>query len=139
MQNLLLNFLNIFTSLMGKEITDPDLLADHPWLETVVNPILGILDALLVPLLIVVGTAGSIYAVVLGVNYARAETSDKREEAKKRMINAVIGIVVMVFLLVVLQLFVANADTIVEWIGGVGEASSTTTTTSVIKHFLNIR
>lgn len=125
MQTLLFSISNFFIGalskigLLGKEITG-DILDKYPWLGDVVNPILGILDSLLVPILIIVGTAGSIYAIILGVNYSRAETSDKREEAKKRMINAIVGLVVMVFLLVILQLFVSNADSIVAWITGFG-------------------
>ena len=57
-------------------------------------------------------SAGTIYAVVLGVNFARAETSDKREEAKKRLINAIIGIVIIFVLLLLLQILVANMDSI---------------------------
>ncbi len=82
------------------------------WWTNVVKPILDLLDSLLVPILIILGTAGSIYVIILGVQYSKAETSDKREEAKKRMINAVIGIVVMLVLLILLYLFTSNADEI---------------------------
>lgn len=129
MQSLLFSMANTFMSwvghvgLLGTE-TDSnfgeDIVTEYPWLESIVDPILDILKGLLVPLLIIVGTAGSIYAVILGVNFARAETADKREEAKKRMINAIIGLVVMIFLLVILQLFVSNAESIVSWITGFG-------------------
>ena len=84
----------------------------------VFKPVIDILDSMLLPILILLGTAGSIYAIVLGVNYSKAESADKREEAKKRMINAIIGIVVTLLLLILLKLFTANADTIAEWIQG---------------------
>lgn len=118
--NAIVSFTNL--SFLGI-IWDPALTAEHPWIETVLDPILELLNNLLLPILIVVGTAGSIYAIVLGVNFARAETSDKREEAKKRMVNAIVGIVAMVFLLILLQLFVANADDIVGTITGFGTSS----------------
>lgn len=76
--------------------------------------ILDVLETVLWPVLILVGTAGMIYAVVLGVKLARAETSDEREEAKKRIINAVIALVVIVALILLLQLFIANAP---NWLG----------------------
>ena len=70
----------------------------------VMKPVVDILDGMLVPILILVGTAGSIYAIVLGVNFSKAESADKREEAKKRMINAIIGLVVTIVLLILFKL-----------------------------------
>lgn len=92
-------------------ITDPD-----SFYEKVFAPVVEILDAMLVPILILVGTAGSIYAIILGVNFSKAESADKREEAKKRMINAIIGLVVTILLLILLKLFTANAEAIATWI-----------------------
>ncbi len=89
--------------------------------DKVFAPIIKILDAMLWPILILVGTAGSIYAIVLGVNFSKAESADKREEAKKRMINAIIGLVVTMILLILLKLFTANAKTIADWINGYGK------------------
>ena len=78
------------------------------------NPILSTMEAILVPIMILVATAGMIYAVVLGVNLARADSTDKREEAKKRLINAIVGLVVIVALILVLQLIVRYLPV---WIG----------------------
>lgn len=89
--------------------------------DKVFAPIIKILDAMLWPVLILVGTAGSIYAIVLGVNFSKAESADKREEAKKRMINAIIGLVITIILLILLKLFTANAQTIANWINGYGK------------------
>lgn len=80
------------------------------------NPVLEVLGAALIPILILVGTAGMIYAVVLGVKLARAETTDQRDEAKKRLINAIIALVVMIALILLLQIFVSNIGT---WLGDV--------------------
>ena len=80
------------------------------------NPILEVLGAALVPILILVATAGMIYSVVLGVKLARAETTDQRDEAKKRLINAVIALVVIIALILLLHLFVSNIGT---WLGDV--------------------
>ena len=80
------------------------------------NPILEVLGAALVPILILVATAGMIYSVVLGVKLARAETTDQRDEAKKRLINAVIALVVIIALILLLHLFVQNIGT---WLGDV--------------------
>ncbi len=93
------------------EITNP-----QSFYKKVFEPVVEILDAMLVPILILVGTAGSIYAIILGVNFSKAESADKREEAKKRMINAIIGLVVTILLLILLKLFTANAEAIATWI-----------------------
>lgn len=71
-----------------------------------VSNITGFLKTLLPYVLIVVATAGTIYAVILGVNMARAEDASKREEAKKRIINFIIALAVTVLLILLLQLFV---------------------------------
>ena len=95
---------------------DPNIDDAQSFYKRVFEPVVEILDAMLVPILILVGTAGSIYAIVLGVNFSKAESADKREEAKKRMINAIIGLVVTILLLILLKLFTANAQAIADWI-----------------------
>ena len=70
---------------------------------------------ILIPVMIIVGVAGIFYSIYLGVNMARADSSDKREEAKKRLVNAIIGFVVIFILILLLFLFCQNADTIFGW------------------------
>lgn len=74
-------------------------------LTTIAGPILSMLDS-----------AAVIYAVVLGVQYAKAEDDGKRTEIKKRVVNAVIGIVIIFFLAALCMLI--QWDTIVESIFG---------------------
>ena len=88
------------------------------WVDNVLNPVVELLSTLLQPLLILVATAGIIYVVILGVNYARAETSDKKDEAKKRIINAVVGLVITIVLLFLLYILIDNMPTIINWIQG---------------------
>lgn len=86
----LLNSIALKMSMLGDWRSD--LGEEYSWLA-------GVFDGLtnfLVPLLIAVTTAGMIYAVYLGVNLIRAEDSTKREEAKKRLIWAIVGIVVII-------------------------------------------
>ena len=87
-----------------------------PWYENIVKPIADALSVILGPMLILLGSAGAIYAIVLGVNLSRAESSDKREEAKKRLINFVIGIAAAIILLVLLKLVVENITSILAWV-----------------------
>ena len=69
----------------------------YAWL----NPLLSVLNNIVFPILIVVATAGVIYAIYLGVMMAKAEDEGKREEAKRRIINVVIAIAITVVLMVI--------------------------------------
>ena len=71
-----------------------------------VKDITDAISAVLWPILIVVAAAGTIYAIVLGVNMARADSTEKREEAKKRVVNVLVGMVIIVGLILLLQLFI---------------------------------
>ena len=51
---------------------------------------------------------GLIYSIILGVNYARAEDSNARDEAKKRLIGAIVGIVVALVLMAVIWLVLSS-------------------------------
>ena len=66
------------------------------------------------PLIIIIAAAGSIYAIVLGVQMARADSTEKREEAKKRVINVLIGVAIAVGLTLLLSLLVSALP---NWIG----------------------
>ena len=72
--------------------------------ESVSNPIIDLIYALLTPLLGIVGAAGAIYCVFLGVKYARAEEPQEREKAKQALKNAIIGFVLIFVLLLALRL-----------------------------------
>ena len=68
------------------------------WLK----PIATFLDNILIPLIIIVLTAGAIWIIILGIKLARAEDTTKAEEAKKRLINvaiSIVAVIVFVFLL----------------------------------------
>lgn len=72
--------------------------------DTVVAPIVELLNNILWPLIGLVGAAGAIYAVILGVKYAKAEEPQDREKAKGALKNAIIGFGLIFVLLVVLKL-----------------------------------
>ena len=86
------------------------------WVDEILQPVVDLLGKLLQPLLILVATAGIIYVIILGVNYSRAETSDKKDEAKKRIINAIVGFVITIVLLFLLYILIENMDDIIGWI-----------------------
>ena len=60
--------------------------------------------------LIVVGAIGIIYAIYLGVMLAKAENAEKREEAKKRIVNVLIAIAITAVLIFIMYLFSNNID-----------------------------
>ena len=66
------------------------------WVYEVVNAVYTIL----VPVLSVVAAAGIVWAIVLGIQMARADSTEKREEAKKRLIGLIVGIAIMVVLII---------------------------------------
>lgn len=72
------------------------------------QPIVNALKELINPMLILVATAGAIYAIYLGVVMAKAEDQGKRDEAKKKVINAVLALVAIIILILMLKLFVQN-------------------------------
>lgn len=55
-----------------------------------------ICEKLMGPICIVVGAIAAIYAVYLGVMYAKAEDANKRKEVQGRLIGAVIGLVIII-------------------------------------------
>lgn len=75
-------------------------------------PILSLIDSALVPILIVLLSVATIYSVVLGVNMARADSGEKREEAKKRLINFLIGAVIIIVLIAIIYALAANLTSI---------------------------
>lgn len=96
--NLLGVFESAYTSLSG----------NYDWLL----PIVKFLDGLLIPLTIIVAVAGAIWVIILGVQLARAESADKAQEAKKRLINVAVAIVAAIIFIWLLTWFAANIGTI---------------------------
>ena len=66
------------------------------WLDTLLDAVKRVIG----PVLIVLATAGILYAVVVGVKFVKADSKDEREEAKQKLITVIIGIVVTLVLIV---------------------------------------
>ena len=97
---MLLNIVNAIASWKDAPQFQPD--ATFGWVVNVVDTITTILW----PLLIVVAAAGLIYSVIIGVNMAKADSTEKREEAKKRLFNLLIGMGVTIGLILFFILFI---------------------------------
>ena len=72
--------------------------------DTVTKPIVDLINSLLSPILAIVGAVGTLYCVVLGVKYAKAEEPQDREKAKSHLKNAIIGFVLIFVLMLALKL-----------------------------------
>ncbi len=72
----------------------------------VLQPVFEIIGAVVPVLLLLIGSIGSIYCIVLGVKYAKAEDPQEHEKAKKALVNAIVGFVLIFVLLIVLELAV---------------------------------
>ena len=72
--------------------------------DSVANPVIELIQSLLPPLLGIVGAAGTIFCVILGVKFAKAEEPQDREKAKQHLKNAIIGFVLIFVLILALTL-----------------------------------
>ena len=76
-----------------------------------------LLDEFLLPFIIAIGVLGAAYGFYLGVSYSKAE-GEARTEAKKRIINFIIGLVAILILIILLIIYTQNADNFISWIEG---------------------
>ena len=81
--------------------------------DKVIAPIVELLNSILTPMLAIVFAVGSLYCVVLGVKYAKAEEPQDREKAKGALKNAIIGFVLIFVLILALTLL---KEPMVEWV-----------------------
>ena len=72
--------------------------------DSITKPIVELIDSLLSPILAIVGAVGTLYCVVLGVKYAKAEEPQDREKAKGHLKSAIIGFVLIFVLMLALKL-----------------------------------
>lgn len=72
--------------------------------SNVVNPVVSLINSFLKPLLALVAAVGTLYCVLLGVKFAKAEEPQEREKAKTHLKNAIIGFVLIFVLIVIMNL-----------------------------------
>ena len=81
--------------------------------DSVVSPVITLLNNLLGPLLGVVGAVGTLYCVLLGVKFAKAEEPQDREKAKAHLKNAIIGFALIFILIVLLKI---GMGVMIDWV-----------------------
>ena len=82
----------------GSGVSQPDLIGEEK-IKSVSQFAMGlnqILKKIVGPILSAIGIAAVLYAIYLGVMYAKAESADKRKEVQGRLIGAIIGAVIIV-------------------------------------------
>ena len=72
-------------------------------MKTIILPVLGICNSLVPIMLAVVGAVGALWCILLGVKYAKADDPQEHEKAKKGLINAIVGFVLIFVLLIMLK------------------------------------
>ena len=98
-------------------MTCPALAANTSSYDAVVNPVISLLNSLLGPILGLVGAVGTLYCVLLGVKFAKAEEPQEREKAKAHLKSAIIGFVLIFVLIVALKL---GMKAMIDWLATQG-------------------
>ncbi len=84
-----------FLSLLGYQY-----LGSLSWL----NDLYASLPIILYTILAVLGGAGTVYAIILGINLAKSESEDARKNAQNRIKNTIVGVVVLLALVLFITL-----------------------------------
>ena len=82
-------------------------------LTNVAAPIVALVNGVLRPALAVVTAIGTLYCVLLGVKFAKAEEPQDREKAKTHLKNAIVGFVLIFVLILALNL---AKDPLIKWV-----------------------
>ena len=93
-------------------VLTPDETENTDWYKGVINPVVSGLSTILWVIIAVVSTAGMVYAIYLGVQLARADSEDKRSDAKKRMLWFILAFVLTTLILVLVNLFISKGEII---------------------------
>ena len=69
---------------------------EYGTMDDVARGISNMVKRILGPVLTVIGVAAVLYAIYLGVMYAKADSADKRKDVQGRLIGACIGAVIII-------------------------------------------
>ena len=73
-------------------------------MNSIIQPILTLCQTLVPIMLAVVGAVGALWCILLGVKYAKADDPQEHEKAKKGLVNAIVGFVLIFVLLIMLNI-----------------------------------
>ena len=77
---------------------------DEVQANEMLSPVMEIIQTFLPVILTLVATVGFIWCIVLGVKFAKSADPQEHEQAKKALINAIIGFVLIFVLMLVLNI-----------------------------------
>ena len=83
------------STLMSMLLSTTTTTDNFAWVDTLSKA----MTSVLVPILTLVAFAGIIYAIVVGVRFAKADDKSQRDEAKQKLITVIVGIVVTAVLI----------------------------------------
>jgi len=75
-------------------------------INKIIEPILTVANAVINPLITIVGALGAIWCIFLGIKFATAEDPQEHEKVKKTLKNSIIGFILIFVLLIMLRLAV---------------------------------
>ena len=81
-------------------------------LNSIIQPVLDLCNTLVPVMLAVVGAVGALWCILLGVKYAKADDPQEHEKAKKGLVNAIVGFVLIFILLIMLNI---GTNVLTEW------------------------
>ena len=84
-------------------------------LNSIIQPVLDLCNTLVPIMLAVVGAVGALWCILLGIKYAKADDPQEHEKAKKGLVNAIVGFVLIFVLLIMLNI---GTSVLTEWWNG---------------------
>ena len=78
---------------------------DGSRVRAILQPIVDVLNVVWIPVVSLLGTFGAIYSIILAVNMAKADSADKREASKKRIIGVLTTCITLIALIILLRFF----------------------------------
>jgi cell division protein FtsW (lipid II flippase) len=84
-------------------------------MKSIIQPVLQLCNSLVPIMLLIVGAVGALWCILLGVKYAKADDPQEHEKAKKGLVNAIVGFVLIFILLIMLNI---GTSVLTEWWSG---------------------
>ena len=95
---------------------------ESEWMA-MMKTLVKIVDQFLPVAMIMLGVVGAIWVIVLGVQYGKAESDEVKNEAKKKLINTLVGVCIGLLIMIVLTVWLKNSDAIADWLRNGGATS----------------
>ena len=81
-----------------------NLAIDSMQAKEMVSPVMELIQVFIPVILTLVATVGFIWCIVLGVKFAKSTDPQEHQQAKKSLINAIIGFVLIFILMLILHI-----------------------------------